>query len=159
MPETKYSNAQLVTLVTSRVLIGWHFLYEGGIKLMNPDWSSMGYLLDSQGWFKNVFRWMTENEFFLDALDMLTQWSLVLIGLGLILGLFERLSTILGILLLAMFYLSHPPFIGAEYMIPSEGSYFFVNKNLIELAFLVVLFLYPTSRSIGIDRLIFRRNG
>ena len=46
-----YSGWQLGALVALRVLIGWHFLYEGLAKLVNPDWSSVGFLLDSQGVF------------------------------------------------------------------------------------------------------------
>ena len=36
-----------------------------------------------------------------------------------------------------------------------EGSYLLVNKNLIELAALAVLWLFPTGKIIGLDRLIF----
>jgi thiosulfate dehydrogenase [quinone] large subunit len=60
-----------------------------------------------------------------------------------------------GIILLGFYYLSHPPIIGADYALPSEGSYLWVNKNLLELFSLAVLFVFPTSRIIGIDRLIF----
>jgi len=55
--------------------------------------------------------------------------GLVLIGLGLILGSFTRLATIGGIILLAFYYLSHPPFIGLKYILPMEGSYLVVSKT------------------------------
>ena len=35
-----YAGSQLNGLVLLRVLIGWHFLYEGVSKLINPYWSS-----------------------------------------------------------------------------------------------------------------------
>ena len=73
-----------------------------------------------------------------------------------ILGFLERPACILGILLLAFYYLSHPPFVGIRYAVPGEGSYLIVNKNLIELLALAVLFVFPSSRHIGIDRLIFK---
>ena len=38
------NKCQLYGLVTLRVLIGWHFLYEGVSKLINPYWSSAAYL-------------------------------------------------------------------------------------------------------------------
>ena len=50
--ENKY---QLYGLVTLRVLIGWHFLYEGIAKLINPYWSSAAYLLDSKWIFSILF--------------------------------------------------------------------------------------------------------
>lgn len=147
---------QLLALVACRVLIGWHFLYEGFVKVLNPDWSAKIFLLDSQGMFKSWFLWMANTEGVLQTVDFLNQWGLVLIGASLILGLFSRMATVAGALVLALFYLSHPPLIGVEYMMPSEGSYLIVNKNLIEMSVLIVLALIPTSQYIGIDRLIFR---
>ncbi|WP_262487011.1 hypothetical protein [Geofilum rubicundum] len=34
------SSTQLTLLVITRVLIGWHFLYEGVSKIANPNWSA-----------------------------------------------------------------------------------------------------------------------
>lgn len=147
---------QLLALVLCRVLIGWHFLYEGFVKILNPDWSAKIFLLDSQGMFKSWFFWMANTEGVLQTVDFLNQWGLLLIGVSLILGLFSRTASIAGAAVLAMFYLSHPPLIGTEYMLPSEGSYLIVNKNLIEMSMLIVLALFPTSNRIGLDRLIFR---
>ena len=53
-----------------------------------------------------------------------------------------------------MYYLSHPPLIGVKYALPSEGSYLFINKNLIEVFALAVLLVFPTGKHIGLDRLI-----
>ncbi len=151
-----YTTAQLLALIACRVLIGWHFLYEGCTKLMNPEWSARGFLLDSKGICENWFYWMANTEDVLQTVNFLNQWGLILIGLALMLGLFSRAASIAGVVMLTLFYLSHPPFIGVEYAMPSEGSYLVVNKNLIELSALVILFLFPTSRIVGIDRLIFR---
>lgn len=150
----KYSQPQLWMLVILRVAIGWHMLYEGIIKLMNPNWSSVGYLMDSKGWFAGIFHSIAANPDVVQAADFLNIWGLILIGLGLILGLFTRLSCIAGIALLALYYLSHPPLLNANYAIPTEGNYMVVNKNIIELIALIVLLLFPTGRIIGIDRLI-----
>jgi len=151
----KYSNKQLFWLVTLRVLIGWHFLYEGVVKLANPNWSSLGYLMDSQGFMKEFFYSIAANPSMLGVADFLNVWGLIAIGLGLMLGAFTNISVISGIILLALYYLSHPPFVGMKYSLPMEGSYLLVNKNLVELAALVVLLLFPTSKQIGLDRLIF----
>jgi len=77
---------------------------------------------------------------------------------GLILGLFTKLSSYGGIALLALYFLSHPASINAAYAIPSEGSYMFINKNLIEMFTLIVLVLFPTGNIIGIDRFIFNKS-
>lgn len=149
-----YSTSQQFVLVGLRFCIGWHFLYEGIVKLWNPNWSAGGYLADSAGMFKKLFYWMAGNSSVLSAVDFLNVWGLVLIGLSLLLGLFTRWALIGGIILLAFYYLSHPPLIGVKYALPSEGSYLFVNKNLIELAALAVLLYFPTSHIIGLDRFI-----
>lgn len=152
-----YSKTQLSWLVILRVAIGWHFLYEGLSKLINPNWSSVGFLLDSQGFLRSFFISLTSDPTLVNIFDTITIWGLILIGLGLILGFLARPACIFGILLLLMFYLSHPPFVGFRYGVPSEGSYLIINKNLIELFALAVLFVFPTSRIIGIDRFIFKK--
>jgi len=153
----KYTHAQLSWLVILRVAIGWHFLYEGLVKLMNPNWSSVGFLLDSRGFLESFFHSLTTNPSTVNIIDQLNIWGLILIGLGLILGFLARPACIFGIVLLAAFYLSHPPFVGLRYAVPSEGSYLIVNKNLIELIALAVLFVFPSSKYIGMDRFIFKR--
>jgi thiosulfate dehydrogenase [quinone] large subunit len=132
-------------------MIGWHFLYEGVVKLWSQNWSAGGYLADSAGPFKGLFYWMAGNADVLKVVDFLNVWGLVLIGLGLILGLFTRWAIIGGIVLLAFYYLSHPALINVKYALPSEGSYLLVNKNLIELFALAVLLVFPTGHLVGLD--------
>ncbi len=153
----KYTKAQLSWLVILRVAIGWHFLYEGLVKLMNPNWSSVGFLLDSRGFMESFFHSLTASPNTIYIIDQLNIWGLILIGLGLILGFFARPACIFGIILLTGYFLSHPPFVGLRYAVPSEGSYLIVNKNLVELIALAVLFVFPSSRIIGIDRFIFKK--
>jgi thiosulfate dehydrogenase [quinone] large subunit len=151
------NKTQLFWLVTLRVLIGWHFLYEGLTKLVNPNWSSVGYLLDSQGIFKGFYHSLAGNADVLQIVDQMNIWGLIAIGLGLILGLFSHAALWSALLLLAIYYFSHPPCIGLNYALPMEGSYLIVNKTLIEIAAVAVLICFPTSRRIGIDRMIFGR--
>jgi thiosulfate dehydrogenase [quinone] large subunit len=138
------------------MLIGWHFLYEGIVKVLNPRWTSLAYLGDSQGWFSSFFQSLASSQTQLNVINFLNEWGLVLIGLGLIAGCFTRIAAISGMLLLAFYYLSHPPFIGAEYMMPSEGSYLWIDKNVIELFALGLLYVFPTQHKFGLDRYIFK---
>ena len=153
--ENNYSKGQLSWLVVLRIFVGWHFLYEGMVKVLNPNWTATTYLMDSQGIFRSMFSNMAGNAGLMNYVDFLNEWALVLIGAGLLLGCFTRLSCIGGMLLLLLYTLSHPALIGAEYMMPFEGSYFLIDKNLIELAALCVLFVFPTARLIGMDRFLF----
>lgn len=152
-----YTNAQTWGLVLLRLFIGWHFLYEGVVKLWNSGWSAGGYLMDSQGFMAEFFYTLAANPAVLSVVDFLNVWGLILIGLSLILGIFTRVALIGGMVLLGFYYLSHPPLIGVKYALPSEGSYLFINKNLIELAAMYVLFIFPSSHIVGLDR-FFRKN-
>ena len=152
----EYTGWQVFLLVSLRVLIGWHFLYEGVSKLFNPNWTSVGYLLDSQGPLGDFFHALAAHPGLLNAVDFLNVWGLVLIGLGLILGMFTRVATVAGMALLLFYYASHPPLTGLKYAIPTEGSYLVVDKNLIEMVALGVLLVFPTGSVIGVDRLISR---
>ena len=53
-----------------------------------------------------------------------------------------------------LYYFANPPFIGLASSSLTEGSYLIVNKNLIELLALWVLFHIPGSRFFGIDRFL-----
>ena len=77
-------------------------------------------------------------------------------GLGLTLGCLYRLSSVGGMILLAMYTLSHPSFVGASYMMPFEGSYLWIDKNLVEFAALGLMCVFPTSQIIGFDRVLGR---
>lgn len=152
----KFSNTQLTALVVLRVAIGWHFLYEGITKLLNPNWSSVGYLLDSKGFLSGFYESMASNPDILAVVDFFNVWGLICIGLGLILGMLTKVSIYGGMTLLAMYYLSHPPFVGLKYAMPMEGSYLAIDKVLIEFFALWVLLIFPTGKIIGIDRLVFK---
>ena len=148
------SRPQMATIVVLRVLIGWHFLYEGLSKLTAPGWSASGYLLQSRGPFASLFRGMAADPSVLSAVNQLTMWGLTAIGLGLVLGCFTRLASAAGLLMILLFYLCNPPFVGYFYSIPTEGSYLIVNKNVVELCALGVILLTGSGRFAGLDRIL-----
>jgi thiosulfate dehydrogenase [quinone] large subunit len=156
MEEGKLSRPQMIAVVTLRILIGWHFLYEGLSKLTNPGWSAAGYLTQSRGPFAGLFRWMAGDPNVLANVNLLNKWGLTAIGLGLILGCFTRLAAASGLLVILLFYLCNPPFVGYFYSIPTEGSYLVVNKNLVEAAALGVILVTRSGRAAGLDRIIHR---
>ena len=148
------SRGAAFAVVVLRVVIGWHFLYEGLAKLQAPAWSAAGYLQQARGPFASVFRSLAADPNLLPWVNQATMWGLVAVGLGLVLGCFTRLASLGGIVLILMFYLCNPPFVGYFYAIPTEGSYLVVNKNLVELAALVVVFLTRSGHVAGLDRII-----
>ena len=146
---------QTVTLVVLRVLVGWHFLYEGLSKVTTAGWSASGFLLQARGPFSGFFRWLAADPALLANVNLVTKWGLTAVGLGLVLGCFTRVASAGGLLLILLFYLCNPPFVGYFYSIPTEGSYLVVNKNLVEAAALAVLLVTDTGRAAGLDRLIY----
>ena len=104
----------------------------------------------------NFFHALADNPTSLGVVDFLNPIGLTLVGLSLVLGIAARFGAIGGIFLLALYYLSHIPYIGAEYLFPSEGSYLWVDKNVIEICALCLLMTFPTSGIIGLDRLLNR---
>ena len=155
LQKNSYSTLQFSSLVILRLLIGWHFLYEGFAKVFNANWSAASFLLESKGLFSGIFNAMAMNPSMLAFVNISNKLGLIAIGLGLITGSLTRLASFSAILLLLLYYFATPPFIGYTYSVPMEGSYMIVNKNLIEAWALVVVMLFPTSHIIGLDRLIF----
>lgn len=155
LPE--HGGLPLTALVALRMLVGWHFLYEGLAKLTSPAWTSAGYLQESQGWFSGIFQGLAFSPGAVAAVDQLNQWGLVAIGLALLLGCVSRTAAISGMVLLMLYYLAAPPFPGLAYAIPTEGSYLIVNNILIEVAALLVILGLPTSHQVGLDRLLLLR--
>lgn len=146
---------QWAALVLLRVIIGWHFLYEGMAKIFNPYWSSANYLVEAKWLFSDFFTSIVAKPNWLKIVDLLNIGGQIAIGLGLITGFLVTPACLAGIILLALYYVASPPLIGFKSSMPVEGSYLIVNKNLVELASLLVLSLFPTGRVAGLDRLIF----
>ncbi|MBG0859073.1 MAG: DoxX family protein [Bacteroidales bacterium] len=139
-----------------RILVGWHFLYEGIAKLLTTGWSSKMYLMGSNWIFSDLFHRMADAPGLMRTIDLLNIWGLILIGLSLFTGLLIRWSSIAGALLLLFYFIAYPPIPGHTFGSIAEGSYLFVNKNLIEFTLLLVFAAVPTEYFFGIDRLIKR---
>ena len=149
-----YSTYQLSGLVVLRVLIGWHFLYEGIAKLLNPYWSSAAYLLDSKWLLSGLAETIVSDPVLLSISDYVNMWGLAIVGASLMLGLLCRYTVLTGMGFVILYYLFAPPLLGFEYSRPGEGSYIIVNKNLIEACALWVIHSFPTSQIIGLDRIV-----
>ena len=156
---------QQVALVLLRTLIGWHFAWEGFIKLFWPSWSRQGwplaawspagYLQTATGPFSESFRALGESDW-LSVVGILIAVALLLTGLSLMLGLFTQTGLASALVLLVAFYLAHIPTHGV--IGPgAEGNSLNVNKHLVEAAAVLVLLLCRTGRMAGLDLLMGRR--
>lgn len=143
-------------LTILRILVGWHFLYEGIIKLLNPAWSAKMYLMGSQWIFSGLFHQMASSESTMKIVDLLNIWGLILIGLSLFAGLFVRWTTLAGSVMLLFYFVAYPPISGHTFGTVTEGSYLWVNKTLIELFVLMAFMILPGDYFYGADRWIKR---
>ena len=146
----KLTKMQGFVLVLLRVLIGWHFLYEGVIKAYNPSWTSRGYLL-SASILKPFFTWLAGDSL-ISVIDNLNIIALIAVGISLLIGIKVKWGCIGGVLLLVLYYFAHPPLPNLPQG-PSEGSYWLVNKNLVEIAALFVVYQFPLTSLFGLENL------
>jgi len=154
MEEGKLSRSAMIAITVLRVVVGWHFLYEGIAKLTSPSWSAAGYMKVSRGPFAAFFHWIAGQPQLLDKANLITMYGLAIVGVLLILGLFTRLAAVGGIGFVLLFYLCNPPFVGYFYSIPTEGSYLIVNKNLVEVCALAVILVTRSGLFAGLDRIL-----
>ena len=154
MNHSNLTKVQAFMLVLLRVFIGWHFLYEGVIKAYNPSWTSRGYLL-SASILKPFFAWLASDPL-IPVIDNLNIYGLIAVGISLLIGIKVKWGCIGGVLLLLLYYMAHPPFPGLPQG-PSEGSYWIVNKNLIEMAALFVIYQFPLTSVFGLGNLFTKK--
>jgi uncharacterized membrane protein YphA (DoxX/SURF4 family) len=143
-------------LTITRIIIGWHFLYEGIAKIIATGWSSAPYLAASRWIFAPLFHSMADSTTVVAFIDFLNIWGMILVGLGLMFGLFSKWASAGGALMLLFYFVAYPPFPGYMYGVPAEGSYLWVNRNLIEFFILITFFFLPYGYHFGLDRLYSR---
>jgi len=144
----------LMTFV--RIVIGWHFLYEGISKIVTSGWSSAPYLAGSKWIFAPLFTAMANSPSAVSVIDFINIWGMILVGSGLMLGLFTRWASLGGALMLFFYFIAYPPVPGYMFGVPVEGSYLWVNRNLIELFALSVFIFISPDFHFSLDRLISR---
>jgi uncharacterized membrane protein YphA (DoxX/SURF4 family) len=152
MANIRQADWKKVFFTIVRMAIGWHFLYEGIAKLMIPKWTSFAYLSNSTGPFAGLYHWMASAPAVLKTVDVLNIFGLLLIGTALFLGLFSRIASICGALLLTLYYFAYPPF-GDSLFSVSEGHLFIIDKIFIE-AVVLLFFVVLKEKGYGLDLFI-----
>ena len=106
------NKTQKFFLFLLQIAMGWLFLYAGVTKIspgllpqeaLTLDWSAAGYLEGAKT-FTGFYHFLTQPNI-LPIIDIVNQWGLALLGASLILGVFVRLSSILGAVLMILYYL------------------------------------------------------
>jgi uncharacterized membrane protein YphA (DoxX/SURF4 family) len=89
-------------------------------------------------------------------IDAAVRWGLTLIGACLLAGLFTPVAALAAAAQLAMFYFASPPWPGLP-AAATGGHYLFVDRNLIEMIAVLVIFATPTGRWAGLDAYLFNK--
>ena len=141
----KYSKSQSAVLILLRLVIGYHFLFEGIDKLLSPHWSAAPFLLQANWLFSGFFHSLANSDTILVVVNFLNIWGQILIGISLIIGLFSTSAAIAGAVMIAFYYIAIPPFTGYN---------IFVDKNLLELFGFLIVAIFPSGNILGLDLLV-----
>lgn len=145
------TDATRITILLLRLALGWIFLYAGLSKLLDPAWTSAGFLGNAKT-FPALFDWFASAGN-LPWVDFLNQWGPLLIGIGLIVGFLTRLASSFGILLMLLYLLPqlHFPFVGQNSLL--------VDQHVTFILVLVLLIVAGAGRFWGLDGVAARRHG
>lgn len=139
----RMSTTQSASLFLLRISMGWMFFYAGITKILDPEWTSAGYLADP-AMFQNFYAWLVSPEI-LPITNFLNEWGLTLLGVALILGAFVRTSAFLGAILMVLYY-----FPILQYPYPNAHSYI-VDDHIVYALALLVLAVFHAGRAWGLE--------
>ena len=136
------TSLQKFFLFLSRITVGWMFFYAGITKVLDPQWSAEGYLKGAKAfsWFFQILL----DPSVLPIINFMNKWGLTILGISLILGLFVRFSSLLGVLLMALYYIA----LGFPY--PNPHSYI-VDEHIIYISVLLFFAAIKAGRVFGLD--------
>ncbi|KKW45930.1 MAG: hypothetical protein A3A43_00210 [Candidatus Liptonbacteria bacterium RIFCSPLOWO2_01_FULL_56_20] len=127
---------QKISLALLRVSLGWFMFYAGVTKVLDPAWSAGGYLKGAKN-LAGFYQWLA-NPDILPAVNFINEWGLALLGVSLILGIAVRLSSVLGAILMLLYYI---PILDFPY--PNAHAYI-VDEHII---YIFVLLFFAASRA------------
>lgn len=133
---------QKISLFLLRISLGWMFFYAGITKIINPTWSAAGYLKGAKV-FAEFYQWLAGSNI-LSLTNFVNEWGLTLLGVSLILGIGVRLSSILGALLMLLYYIP----LGFPY--PNASS-FIVDQHIIYIFVLLYFSALRAGRVWGLE--------
>ena len=136
------TSLQKFFLFVSRITVGWMFFYAGITKVLNPQWSAEGYLKGAKAftWFFQILL----DPGVLPIVNFMNKWGLTLLGISLILGLFVRFSSLLGVLLMILYY------IALDFPHPNPNAYI-VDQHIIYISILLFFAAVKAGRVFGLD--------
>ncbi|MFH1170243.1 MAG: DoxX family membrane protein [Candidatus Vogelbacteria bacterium] len=136
------------TLLLTRVALGIFFFYAGITKVLDSTWSAAGYIGAAKT-FPNFYQLLL-NPAILPIVNFLNAWGLTILGLSLILGLFVRLSSLLGVVLMLLYY-----FAAGAFPHPNAHA-LLIDEHIIYITVLLFFASVRAGRYWGLDQFLFR---
>ena len=136
------SKYQKISLFLLRVGLGWMYFYAGITKVLNPAWSAEGYLKGAKA-FTGLYQIFLQPSI-LPIINFVNEWGLTLLGVSLILGIFVRISSTFGIVLMLLYYIP----LGFPH--PSATAYI-VDQHIIFILGLFILASFHAGRVMGLE--------
>ena len=133
---------QKISVFLLRISLGWMFFWAGIAKVLNPEWSAAGYLTNAKS-FSGFFSALASPGI-LSLVNFVNEWGLTLLGASLILGIGVRLSSILGAILMFLYWAALP------FPMPNPNSYI-VDQHLVYIFALLVLGSLKAGRVWGLE--------
>ncbi len=124
------SRSAKLFIILIRIAVGWYFLYQGIIAILNSSWSILPYIKDAHT-FTGFYSYLAHSTL-LPYLSYSIKGLFIIIGALLILGIFVRIASLLGALLMLFFYfpLLHFPYV--------SGTFYIIDEH----AVMILLLLY-----------------
>lgn len=145
---THMTKPQKIALFLLRITLGFLFLYGGIVKIIDPVWTSAGYLKVART-LPGFYQWLAAPQNIV-WVDFLNRWGMFLIGVALILGFVARTASAFAMLLMALYYIPILDF-------PHVGlHYYIVDEHVIFIVALFVLIVFHSGSYWGIDGMIER---
>jgi uncharacterized membrane protein YphA (DoxX/SURF4 family) len=63
MDNMTQNNLKKVFITLLRVAIGWHFFYEGMVKIVAEKWSAYPFLANTSGFLSGFYHWLSASPF------------------------------------------------------------------------------------------------
>src|SRR3989338_3316553 len=127
---------QKIAIFSLRLAMGWLMFYAGITKILDSSWSAAGYLQGAKT-FAGFYDWLLQPSI-LPTINFINEWGLTLLGASLIFGVFVRLSSTAGRILMLLYYF---PILDFPY--PNPHSYL-VDEHVI---YALVLLYFAASRA------------
>ncbi len=137
------TNFQKFSILILRIALGFLMFYAGITKVMDLSWSAAGYIKGAKA-FIPFYNFLLSPSV-LPIINFINEWGLTLLGISLIFGVFVRLSSTLGIVLMILYYL---PILKFPYV--GDNSYL-VDEHIIYSSVLLLFIVFNAGKVFGFD--------